>query len=95
MSWENTLTISCMSDWPPVFSKSLRRNPKDDRGNRKGKHHQLLTDEVGHPALAQHLYAVIGAMRAHTHWDEFLRFLNRAYPKKDSNLELDLEVTQG
>ena len=75
---------------PGILEELEKRNPRDDRGNRKGKHHQLFTDEVGHPALAQHLYAVIGAMRAHTTWDEFLRFLNRAYPKKDSNLELDL-----
>ncbi|MFH1600302.1 MAG: P63C domain-containing protein [Pseudomonadota bacterium] len=77
---------------PGILEELEKRNPKDEKGNRKGKHHQLLTEEVGHPALAQHLYAVIGAMRAHADWDEFLRFLNRAYPKKNSNLELDLEV---
>jgi hypothetical protein len=33
------------------------RNPKDERGHRKNKHHQWLTEDVGHPALAQHLYA--------------------------------------
>lgn len=76
---------------PGILEELEKRNPKDDKGNRKGKHHQLLTDEVGHPALAQHLYAVIGAMRAHTNWNDFLRFLNRAYPKKDSNLELALD----
>lgn len=75
---------------PGILEELEKRNPRDNKGNRKGKHHQLLTDEVGHPALAQHLYAVIGAMRAHTTWDEFLRFLNRAYPKKESTLELDL-----
>lgn len=78
---------------PGILDELEKRNPKDDRGNRRGKHHQLLTDEVGHPALAQHLYAVIGAMRAHTKWDDFLRFLNRAYPKKNSNLELPLNET--
>lgn len=76
---------------PGILEELEKRNPKDEKGNRKGKHHQLLTDEVGHPALAQHLYAVIGVMRAHTNWDDFLRFLNRAYPKKNSNLELALE----
>lgn len=76
---------------PGILEQLEKLNPKDDRGNRKGKHHQLLTDDVGHPALAQHLYAVIGAMRAHTKWDDFLRFLDRAYPKKDSNLELALD----
>jgi len=75
---------------PGILEELEKRNPKDERGNRRGKHHQLLTDEVGHPALAQHLYAVIGAMRAHVSWDEFLRFMNRAYPKKNETLELAL-----
>ena len=73
---------------PGILDELQRRNPKDDRGNRKGKHHQLLTEEVGHPALAQHLYAVIGAMRASANWDSFLNFLNRAYPKKNQTLQL-------
>lgn len=75
---------------PGILEELEKRNPKDDKGNRKGKHHQLLTEEVGHPALAQHLYAVIGAMRAHSTWEDFLLFLNRAFPKKNSNLELEL-----
>jgi hypothetical protein len=32
----------------------------NERGNRRGRHHQLLTDDVGHPALAQHIYALLG-----------------------------------
>lgn len=76
---------------PGILEELEKRNPKDEKGNRKGKHHQLFTDDIGHPALAQHLYAVIGAMRAHTNWDEFLRFLNRAYPKRNTTMELALE----
>lgn len=78
---------------PGILEELEKRNPKNDQGNRKGKHHQLLTEEIGHPALSQHLYAVIGAMRAHTNWDDFLRFINRAYPRKNSNLELPLDET--
>lgn len=75
---------------PGILEELEKRNPRDDKGNRKGKHHQLLTDEVGHPALAQHLYAVIGFMRASTDWDNFLRMLDRAYPKKNETLPLAL-----
>jgi P63C domain len=58
---------------PGILAELEGRNPKDERGNRRGKHHQLLTDDVGHPALAQHLHAVIGLMRAAGTWDQFYR----------------------
>lgn len=73
----------------PTLLKELEaRNPKNERGHRKGRHHQLFTDDVGHPALAQHLYALIGFMRASNSWNEFYRLVNRAFPKKGNNLEL-------
>lgn len=64
------------------------RNPKDAKGNRKAKHHQWLTEDVGHPALAQHLYAVIGLMRLSDTWADFKRMLNKAYPKRTEDLPL-------
>jgi hypothetical protein len=76
---------------PNILEELEKRNPKDDKGNRKGRHHQLLTDDVGHPALAQHLHAVIGLMRGSANWDGFYRFLQRAYPKKNEQLPLLLE----
>jgi hypothetical protein len=75
---------------PGIVEELGRRNPKDERGNRKGKHHQLLTEDVGHPALAQHLHAVVGFMRASSDWDGFLRLLDRAFPRKGATLMLDL-----
>lgn len=76
---------------PGILEELEARNPKDDHGNRKGRHHQLLTDDVGHPALAQHLHAVIGFMRAASSWDQFYRLMNRAFPKKGDTIELALE----
>ena len=76
---------------PNILQELEKRNPKDEKGNRKGRHHQLLTDEVGHPALAQHLHAVIGLMRGSTSWESFYRFLQRAYPKKNEQLPLLLD----
>jgi hypothetical protein len=34
-----------------------KRNPKDDKGKREGRHHQLLTPDLGLPALQNHLFA--------------------------------------
>jgi hypothetical protein len=76
---------------PGILKELEARNPKNEKGHRRGKHHQLLTDDVGHPALAQHLYAVIGFMRASNSWDMFKKMMDQAFPKKDSNLELPLE----
>ena len=73
---------------PSLLKELEERNPKDDKGRRKGRHHQLFTEDVGHPALAQHLYALIGFLRASSSWNEFYRMVNRAFPKKGNNLEL-------
>lgn len=73
---------------PGILEELQRRNPRNEHGRRANRHHQLLTDDVGHPALAQHLYAVVGAMRASSDWESFLRFLNRAYPRRNETLPL-------
>jgi hypothetical protein len=67
---------------PGILEELEKKNPKNDKGIRKHTHHQLLTDEVGHPALAQHLYGTIGLMRTQQTWEQFMRLLNRAYPIK-------------
>ncbi len=76
---------------PGILEQLEARNPKDDRGNRRGRHHQLLTEDVGHPALAQHLHAVTGFMRASSKWDQFYRMMNRAFPKKGQTIELPFD----
>jgi hypothetical protein len=79
---------------PGILKTLEERNPKLDSGRRKGRHHQLFTDDVGHPALAQHLYAVTGLMRIAETWDEFMSLLNRAYPKKDDSVQLALSLAE-
>ena len=74
---------------PGIVEELQKRNPKDERGNRKGKHHQLLTEDVGHPALAQHLHAVIAFMRVSNSWEQFKQMLDAAFPKRGSSLPLD------
>jgi hypothetical protein len=73
---------------PGILEELQAKNPKDDRGRRKARHHQWLTDDVGHPALAQHLYATVGLMRASASWQQFMTMLNMAFPKRGDNLML-------
>ena len=75
---------------PGIVKELEDRNPKDQRGHRKTKYHQWLTEDIGHPALAQHLHAIIGFMRASDNWKQFYRMVERAFPKKGANLYLPL-----
>jgi hypothetical protein len=72
---------------PGILDQLRAKNPKNEKGNRKGKHHQLLTDDVGHPALAQHLFAVITLMRTENNWDDFKKRIDVALPRLGSNLK--------
>ncbi len=76
---------------PGVLKELEQLNPKNEAGKRKVKHHQFLTADVGHPRLAEHLYGLIGLMRAHDDWEAFKAALDRAYPKRGNNLDLFLE----
>jgi len=67
------------------------KNPLLDNGQRKTKHHQWLTDEVGHPALDTHFYAIRGLMRAHSDWKKFYHTLQLAFPKRNEVIQLELD----
>jgi hypothetical protein len=74
---------------PGVLDELQRRNPKDEKGNRKSRHHQWLTSEIGIPALSQHLFATVGFMRASASWEQFYRMMQRAFPKLNTTLYLN------
>ena len=69
---------------PGIVEELAQLNPKDANGRRKVKHHQWLSDEIGHSALSQHLYAVINLMKISSTWAEFMNFINIALPKKNT-----------
>lgn len=76
---------------PGLLQELQRKNPKKSDGSRKAKHHQWLTEDVGDPALAQHLHALVGLMRASTDWMQFKRLVDRAFPKRGQTLELPMD----
>ncbi|MEL7555697.1 MAG: P63C domain-containing protein [bacterium] len=65
---------------PGILDELRRLNPPNEAGNRRVRHHQWLTDDIGHPALNQHIFAVLALMRVSTNWDQFHRILIRAFP---------------
>lgn len=76
---------------PGIVEEIRVRNPKDDCGRTKARDHQLLTPDLGIPALSQHLHTAIAFMKASTSWDGFYRLLQRALPKKNEQMLLDFE----
>jgi hypothetical protein len=68
-----------------------KKNPViEETGRRKTKHHQWLTDDIGHPALDRHFSGVMALMRANTYWENFRRMMEKAYPKIGTQLALKL-----
>jgi hypothetical protein len=74
---------------PQILNELEKRNPIE-KGKRRGAHHQWLTEDVGHPALAQHLHAVITLMRVSKTWALFKSMLDIAHPKRGDTLQLPL-----
>jgi hypothetical protein len=70
------------------------RSPKDEKGARKNKLHQWLTDDFGNPMLAQHIHSLLMFQRlaiANGHgWTKFVKMVDQVMPKKGSTLELAL-----
>lgn len=79
---------------PGILQELETRNPKNTRGRRDARHPQWLTEDVGHPALAQHLYALIGFLRVSTAWKQFYDMVQRAFPKKGEVLFLPFSEGQ-
>ena len=76
---------------PGIIEELERKNPSE-HGKRRAKHHQWLTEDVGHPAIAQHLHAVITLMRVSTSWDQFKLFLDQAHPRRGDTMQLPLMI---
>lgn len=70
------------------------RSPKNESGARPNRLHQWLSDDVGHPPLAQHLHSLIMFQRlaiASGHgWQRYVKMVDQVLPKKGDTLELPL-----
>ncbi len=76
---------------PGILEELEKLNPLQENGQRKVRHHQWLTEDVGHPALTQHIYGVTVLMKSSIDWSHFLVALTRAYPKIGEQKWLELE----
>lgn len=80
---------------PGILEELKRRMPKTEAGASKGKLQQLLTENVGHPALQAHLAGLMALQRVSPDkgWDQFHRMVERAYPKFNVTIPLALPET--
>jgi hypothetical protein len=77
---------------PGLRAELVAKSPKNEKGARSNKLHQWLTDDIGNPMLAQHLYSVMMFQRlalANGYgWHRFVKMVDQVLPKKESTMEL-------
>jgi hypothetical protein len=88
--YTNDLVYSRLA--PNVLEELQRLNPPTEAGYRKHKHYHYLTPEVGHPALSQRLFELIGMARGSDTWEGFYKSVQRNYPRQTGNLTLQFDA---
>lgn len=74
---------------PDLLIELKKQNPKNDRGNRRFRHHQLLSRDLGHPELTLRINQILGMAYACENWDQFYYSVQRKFPKQGSTLMMD------
>lgn len=77
---------------PGLLEELERKSPKNDKGVRPNKLHQWLTDDIGHPMLAQHMHTILMFQRLAIAngqgWLRFMKMVDQVMPKRGQTLEL-------
>jgi hypothetical protein len=66
---------------PGLLPKLKEINPKNERGIRKGRHHQFFTQDYGIPELKQHILNLIFLLKGADSWKGFMKVLNKSAPQ--------------
>ena len=84
---------------PGLVRELQSKTPRDEKGHRRDRMHQWLTEDVGDPMLAQHLHSLMMFQRlaiANGYgWNRFLNMVDQVLPRRGTTLELPLEFTDG
>lgn len=87
--WVNDIVYDRLA--PGIREKLKTLNPKTEKGHRKFKNHQFLTDDHGVPELKEHITKTMVLMDAASNNRDFDRLLNKSLPKFGSTMELPLD----
>jgi hypothetical protein len=77
---------------PGVLEQLKELNPVDEKGRRKHKHFQWLTQQEGYRRLMEHLAAVVALMKASSTWNRFYGSMQRALPQYGETIEMFPEL---
>jgi hypothetical protein len=66
---------------PGVLDELRRRNPANEKWQRKHKLFQFLTDDIGNPHLEKQVAVVTTLMKVSPNWKIFERNFHRAFPR--------------
>lgn len=90
--WINNIVYERIA--PLTLSTLNDKNPKNEKGYRKDKHHQFFTEDIGKPKLKEYLASVEALGRASNYnWDIFMELLDRAFPKQPQKI-IDIEIEE-
>lgn len=76
---------------PGVRAELEAKNPTNERGWRRHKHHQLLSKDVGNKHLEDHIREVVVLMRGARNREQFEEVFNRAFPSSAGQLGLGFD----
>lgn len=74
-----------------ILEEMKRIMPRYDSGRKKGCYHQLLTAQIGIPALGQHIHTLIVLAQASSDWNQFYAMVQRILPKKSKILQMEFD----
>jgi hypothetical protein len=84
-----TLTNNIVYDRiAPGLRQELKQLAAKDA--KKGKLHQRLTIDIGHPKLREHLASVVTVMKLSNDYEDFTKKLDSVHPKFGENYKLDI-----
>jgi hypothetical protein len=63
-------------------------NPPDGKWQRKHRHHQWLTSDIGNPHLEKQVAIVTTLMKASSNWRQFERLFKRAFSEESKQTEM-------
>jgi hypothetical protein len=85
-----TLTNNIIYDrLAPGLRKELKQQAA--KAEKKGKLHQHLTADIGHPKLREHLASVVTVMKLSGNYEDFSNKLDAVHPKYGGTMKLDLQ----
>ena len=84
--WTNDIVYSRIA--PGILDELKKKNPSNEKGIRKRRHHQYLTGDIGIPKLQDYIKQVIFLMRTCSTYREFTDRLARVAPKHNETMPL-------